>query len=63
MRNVSFAIALVTVTLSATAPGFAMSKDAAVAECRAVYGPALKRGDADANAKFSACVKEKMRSK
>jgi hypothetical protein len=54
-------------TLAATAmmvPAHAkMSKDAAVAECRAIHGSALKRGAPDANAQFTACVKQKMSGK
>ncbi len=55
-------LAAVAALVSMCAPSYAgMSKDAAVAECRAIYGPALKRGDANANAQFTACVKQKMK--
>lgn len=62
MRNYVLA-AVLAVAGFATPAYAAMSKDAAVAECRAMYGPAMKRGDANANAQFSACVKAKMKGK
>lgn len=61
MKNIVLAVAFAAAAF--TVPAFAMSKDAAVAECRAMYGPALKRGDANANAQFTQCVKQKMKGK
>jgi hypothetical protein len=57
-------IAAIFASTAMTAPAYAaMSKDQAVAECRAIHGSALKRGAPDANAQFSACVKAKMKGK
>jgi len=62
MTRIVLAVAFTASTFGAPAYA-AMSKDAAVAECRAIYAPAMKRGDANANAQFSQCVKDKMRGK
>jgi hypothetical protein len=57
-------IAAVFASAAMTVPAYAkMSKDAAVAECRAIHGSALRRGAPDANAQFTACVKAKMKGR